>query len=102
MSHLHWHRGDDEFLKTLKDVSKININIEEAQKTIDKCIANEWVEHYEMGNPYGGLRLTTSGLGYVKSKLRKIEENAKRTFLKKISDFVDEHFRFIEFHYFGI
>lgn len=82
---------DDKFLKTLKTNSKIKISIEEAREVIDKCIANEWIEHGVMGNQYGGLQLTTSGLGLVKSKLQKIEESANRTLLKKVSDFVDEH-----------
>lgn len=82
---------DAGFVENLHQVSKIKMDLEDLQSEIDKCLANEWIEHAEMGFQYNSLRLTTTGLGLVKSKNRKLEECIKRSYLKRLSDYIEDH-----------
>jgi len=82
---------DNDFLDRLYSISKNRVSIEYAKQVVDLCIANEWLKHAAIGNQYGCLRLTTSGLGVVKSKIRQFEEISDRTLIKKLSDYIDDH-----------
>lgn len=67
------------------------IDIEQLHKYADICLANEWLEHTVMGGKYGSLSITTTGLGVVRSRQRKAEVLAKRSLLKKFSDYIEDH-----------
>jgi hypothetical protein len=82
---------DDEFVAALNSTIKGSLSLEDCQKIADICLANEWLEHTVMGGKYNKLRLTTTGVGVVKSKLKQIESLGKRSFLKRISDYVNDH-----------
>lgn len=82
--------GND-FVTTLNSNIKASLSLEECQKLADICVANDWLEHTVMGGKYIQLRLTTTGVGIVKSKLKQIENLEKRSFLKRISDYVNDH-----------
>ena len=62
------------------------------QKMADICLANSWVEHSGIGSgQYGGLQLTMAGLGVAKSKRKQTELLNNRSFIKKASDYIEEH-----------
>lgn len=68
-----------------------DITLEQLQKMADKCLANEWLEYRVLAGQYGMLGLTTAGFGVVRSRQRKQEALAKRTTLKKMSDYIEDH-----------
>ena len=82
---------DDALVAQMGAFLFIKVSLEEMQRLADKCFANEWLEHAYMGAQYGGLQLTTSGFGVVRSKQRKQESLAKRSIAKKTSDYVEDH-----------
>lgn len=65
--------------------------LDQLQKMADKCLANEWLERRAIAGQYGMLGLTTAGFGVVRSRQRKQEMLEKRTPLKKISDYIEDH-----------
>ncbi len=67
------------------------INLDQLHKYADICLANEWLEHTVMGEKYGGLSITTTGLGVVRSRQRKAELLNNRSPLKKFSDYIEDH-----------
>ena len=67
------------------------VTLEQLQVTTDRCLANNWLEHTCLGNKYQMLSLTSTGFGVVRSRQRKEESLANRSFLKKISDYIEDH-----------
>jgi SOS response regulatory protein OraA/RecX len=61
------------------------------EKAVDKCIANEWIDHRAFGEKYKSLGITTKGVGVVRSKARAEEIKASRSWLKKASDYIEDH-----------
>jgi len=83
---------DKEQLDDINNANKTNYTLEELRKAADKCLAHEWLEHAEMGGgKYGGLRITPKGVGAARSKRRAEELKASRGFLKKVSDYIEDH-----------
>lgn len=69
-----------------------NVTLEQIQRFADKCLAHEWLEHVFLGaGQYGALSLTASGHGVVRSLQIKETAKAKRSTLKKVSDFIEDH-----------
>lgn len=69
-----------------------NIDLEQLHRIADRCLANEWLEHTTISaGKYGDLSLTTTGLGIVRSRQRKEEANTNRSWLKKLSDYIENH-----------
>lgn len=83
---------DEEMVKKINSKFSSRISLEELKKLADKCLSNEWLEHTVLGaGQYGNLILTTTGFGVIRSRQRKLEMLAQRSFLKKTSDFIEDH-----------
>jgi hypothetical protein len=83
---------DDAMVEKINSIKKANINLEQLFKLADRCLANEWLEYTVMGaGKYGHLSLTTSGFGVVAFRQRQDEALAKRPWLKKASDYIEDH-----------
>lgn len=79
-------------LERINSAKGSNIDLEQLRRMADRCLANEWLEHTVMGaGKYGHLSLTTTGVGVVRSRQRKEDALAKRTLLKKASDYIEDH-----------
>lgn len=84
--------ADDSMAAKLSSKTEKEVSSEQIQRLVDRCLANEWLEHAAMGvGKYGQLALTTTGFGVVRSRQRKEESLARRSFLKRASDYVEEH-----------
>lgn len=82
---------DESMAERVNALKGSKIDIEQLHKYADICLANEWLEHTVMGGKYGSLSITTTGLGVVRSRQRKAEVLAKRSLLKKFSDYIEDH-----------
>ena len=82
---------DDKFINTLNSNYNIHLTLEECRKIADTCFANDWLEQTRTGTKYDKLRLTDTGFDIVKSKLAEEERLENRSFLKRISDYVNDH-----------
>ncbi len=66
-------------------------SVGDLEKAVDKCVANEWVTHQSSDNKYKYLCITTKGVGVARSRARAEEIQASRTWLKKASDYIEDH-----------
>ena len=83
---------NDSMLEKINSAKGTDIGLDQLCKLADRCLANEWLEHTVMGvGKYGHLSLTTTGLGVIRSRQRKEEALAKRTWWKKASDYIEDH-----------
>ena len=81
-------------------LSKVNqkfntqFSLPDFEKAADKCLAHEWIEKITKDlaiNKYNNLGITQKGIGVARSKRKADELKANRNFLKKASDYVEEH-----------
>ncbi|MGO9445199.1 MAG: hypothetical protein ACLPXB_10540 [Thiobacillaceae bacterium] len=72
-------------------VAGFSITVAQAQQLAGRCLANEWLEHEMLGGKYVGLSLTASGLGIVRSRRLRQQQLESRTWLKRVSDYIEEH-----------
>lgn len=82
---------DDDMVVRISKKHGGNFTLDQLHRHADKCLANEWLEHKVMAGKYEALGLTTRGFGVVRSKQRQKENLANRPFLKKASDFIEDH-----------
>jgi hypothetical protein len=83
---------DEKVIGRMRDALHVSVTLHEAQRLADKCLAHEWLEHTFMGSgQYGALTLTTTGHGVVRSMQAKEAAKAKRSLLKKASDYIEDH-----------
>lgn len=83
---------DQNVVEEINRKHKVKLSIKDIEKSIDICLANEWLKHAYLGSgKYKGLRITTTGLGIIRSKKNAEQRRKSRTFLKKTSDFIEEH-----------
>ncbi len=83
---------DYELAKELHDRYGFQLSIDELKAIADRCYAREWLEHTSpRGGRHNNLRLTARGMGVAVSKRRSDEAKMKSTYLKKASDYVEEH-----------
>lgn len=66
-------------------------SVRDLEKAVDKCVANDWVTHRALGEKYKYLGITTKGVGAARSRARAEEIKASRTWLKKASDYIEDH-----------
>jgi hypothetical protein len=78
-------------IEKINSAKGTNINLEQLYMLTNKCFANEWLERSSMGRGYDNIGLTATGLSVIKSRQRKEEALAKRTWLKKASDYIEDH-----------
>lgn len=66
-------------------------SVGDLEKAVDKCVANEWITHRALGEKYKYLGITTKGIGAARSRARAEEIKVSRTWLKKASDYIEDH-----------
>ncbi len=81
---------DDSFVGQLMALG-LETTIAQAQRLADRCLANEWLEHTVMGGKYISLSLTAAGFGVVRSRQLRKQQLDGRGFLKKVSDYIEDH-----------
>ncbi|WP_255199437.1 hypothetical protein [Vibrio vulnificus] len=83
---------DEQLVQEINVANKTTFTLEQLEKAADKCLAHEWLNRaYLGGGNYKGLQITPKGIGVARSKKRSDELKANRTFLKKTSDYIEEH-----------
>ncbi|ADJ29243.1 hypothetical protein [Nitrosococcus watsonii] len=83
---------DETFAKRVSERLGDSISLDTIHELADRCLANEWLEPKVMGGGnYGGLELTTTGFGVVRSRQRKEQQLAERSLLKRASDYIEDH-----------
>jgi len=83
---------DEELVSEINNKNNTNFTLSELEKAADKCLAHEWLTHASMGGAkYGSLRITPKGVGASRSKLKSEELKASRSWLKKSSDYIEDH-----------
>ena len=85
------HMGIDESMVEKLSADVFETTLPYLQKLADRCLANEWLEHAAMGGKYNCLRLTTTGLGVVRSRQQRQKQLEERGYLKRVSDFIEDH-----------
>ena len=82
---------DDGMASQLSSKFGVKIAPEQLQRLTDKCLAHEWLTHTVLNaTKYRELSLTTEGWGIVRSRRRKAEALANRSYLKKVSDYIED------------
>ena len=82
---------DESFVSNINSDIEANLSLSDCEQLADICLANDWLKHTATAGKYGQLRLTTSGVGVVKSKQIQKEVRENRSLLKKISDYINDH-----------
>jgi hypothetical protein len=83
---------DEAAVDLMRKKLKVIATLEEIHRLADKCLAHEWLQHVFMGaGQYGSLSLTISGHGVVRSLQAKEVAKAKRSTLKRVSDYIEDH-----------
>ncbi|MDI1276475.1 hypothetical protein [Methylobacter sp.] len=82
---------DDALVDEINKAQNTNIKLEDLYKLADKCFANEWIKNIYLGSKYGGIAITRTGLGIVRSRQLREKALAKRSRLKKLSDYIEDH-----------
>jgi hypothetical protein len=83
---------DQDFADQLNIENSATHTLGELEIAADKCLAHEWLEHAEIGSgKYGYLKITPKGVGAGRSKRKSEEQKASRSWLKKVSDYIEDH-----------
>ena len=83
---------DHRTIEDIYETTSYSATEDEIQKLIDICLANNWLEQKTIGvGQYNNLQLTTTGLGVVTSKRRQKENENQKTFMKKTSEYIEDH-----------
>jgi hypothetical protein len=83
---------DEQLVQEINVANKSTFTLAQLEKAADKCLAHEWLNYaYLEGSNYKRLQITPKGIGVARSKKRSDELKANRTFLKKTSDYIEEH-----------
>lgn len=83
---------DQNLVEKINKNSKTNYTLTDLEKATDKCLAHEWLAHTATGSgKYGHLGITQKGIGAARSKKKAEELKANRSFLKKVSDAIEDH-----------
>ena len=83
---------DKTFAEKVSEKTGSQASLGDIQKLADRCLANEWLEQILLGgSKYSYLGLTTTGMGVVRSRQRKEEQLAQRSFSKRVSDYIEDH-----------
>lgn len=82
---------DQKLVDDINAKYETNYSVPDLEKSVDKCIANEWITRRSMSDKYKFLNITKKGLGAARSRARAEEIKASRTRLKKVSDYIEDH-----------
>lgn len=82
----------EELVIEINEANKTSFTLADLQKGADKCLAHEWLKHSYMGtDKYSNLNITPKGVGAARSKQKSDELKASCSFLKKVSDYIEDH-----------
>lgn len=83
---------NEALVEEINSDSKISYTLEELKMAADKCLAHEWLKHSYLGSgKYEHLKITPKGVGAARSKQKSEELKSSRSFLKKASDYIEDH-----------
>lgn len=82
---------DEQLADDINSKYGTSYSVSDLEKAVDRCIANEWIDHRSLGEKYKYLGITTRGVGAARSRARAEEIKASRTWLKKASDYIEDH-----------
>lgn len=81
--------------KLVDEINKSNgtkLSLKELEIATDKCLAHEWLKYTSMGGgKYSSLGITPKGIGVARSKKKAEELKKSRSWLKKVSDYIEDH-----------
>jgi hypothetical protein len=82
---------DQKLVEEINNGNKSSYTLKELEKAADKCLAHEWIEYAALGSKYECLRITPKGVGAARSKHKAEELKSSRSFMKKTSDYIEDH-----------
>jgi len=83
---------DQEFTDEINSNYQTKFTLSDIEKATDKCLAHEWLKHTAMGGTkYSFIGITPKGVGAARSKQKAQELKTSRTWLKKTSDYIEDH-----------
>jgi hypothetical protein len=83
---------NEELVGEINNGNDTKYSLSELEKAADKCLAHEWLTHLNMGGgKYNSLQITPKGVGAARSKRKSDELKASRSWLKKLSDIIEDH-----------
>jgi hypothetical protein len=83
---------NEELVEEINKESKGSHTLEELKKAADKCLAHEWLKRRGLGgDKYAHLQITPKSVGAARSKQKSEELKSSRSFLKKVSDYIEDH-----------
>jgi hypothetical protein len=83
---------DQELTDQINKKYKTSYSLADIEKATDKCLAHEWLKYTAMGgSKYSFLGLTPKGVGAARSKQKAEELKSSRSWLKKSSDYIEDH-----------
>jgi hypothetical protein len=83
---------NEELVGEINNGNDTKYSLSELEKAADKCLAHEWLTHVNMGSgKYDSLQITPKGVGAARSKRKSDELKASRSWLKKLSDIIEDH-----------
>ena len=83
---------DEALVEEINSDGKVSYSLEELKIAADKCLAHEWLKHSYLGSgKYENLQITPKGVGAARSKQKSEELKSSRSFLKKSSDYIEDH-----------
>lgn len=83
---------DDRTVEELYEKYKLEVTLESLHRLADKYFSHEWIEHRTCGGgKYSSLSITPKGVGAARSKIKSDQLVKDRSFLKKASDYIEDH-----------
>jgi hypothetical protein len=83
---------DDRTVEELYEKYNLEVDLASLHRLADKYFAHEWIEHRTCGGgKYSSLSITPKGIGAARSKVNSDALRKNRSFLKKASDYIDDH-----------
>ena len=82
---------DEKLVNEIYEATGSQYSLSELEEATDKCFAHEWIEHASLSGKYLSLRITEKGVGIVRSRRRQEADKNNRPFLKKTSDYIEDH-----------
>ena len=82
---------DQTLVDEINKENKTQFTLLEIESATAKCLAHEWLTHRTLDAGYKNLQITAKGVGAARSRRRSEEIKASRNFLKKMSDYIEDH-----------
>ncbi|MFZ2890059.1 hypothetical protein [Sulfuricurvum sp.] len=78
--------------ETINKQYNTKITNEKMEEILNRLLSHEYIKHTTFGGEqFSNLKLTLKGLGIVNSIRNKDEQKKQKSYLKKASDYVEEH-----------